>query len=638
MYRIRCTLVNCLMKEPTLPCIPSPSRCQFQLDVHITGAPSLPSPLSPDPPLDPSGPSAGRVVVSGDRRFKKPSLLQLTKDVVPCLLEDTRVEEARAAATTNGGTTPKYLVTVYARRAGEDGPPVPFQAVPLTPSPAGHGTMSWYLSGLGPLHQHLGLAPRSPVRLVREVGQDGRVRVVVEPRGEGEGGGGKQGEGVTEREGAVEREGEEGGQGGKGAGVSSGSDEDDEGSEPGSSDEVGSLDEGGGSDSGSIELDDPPWRPRGGAGQRARGAKRMQPQQQPQPQQQQQQPGAPGGGGGDGAGPSGAGAGGAGVVGKGPGGGEEGRPGKRRRLEERPAQQNGGCKVILNHSDHALPVRTPVSTQAVGLQVSFLNASRSKDTYVHFFTSCGGHQYRRASALPSLQTYTVIPGAYTLATGLPPSGGGAHPAAQPAAMDGDSAGEEAEPLCLNADTLAAHMDSIRAALEAAQAKAAALQADKAALWAEKAALEGSRVALAAAEARAAALAADKANLEGQLGRERGRAEAAEREREAAQQQLSRESANAVQQLKRETERAEAAEGQLGRERAAKEAAQQQVVKEKERAEAAEAQLRRARQHMAGVMQRFGLPVKGAPGQQSQPAPPMSPPMPPPQTPPTQQQK
>ncbi len=159
----------------------------------------FPLPPLPDPPLDPTGPSASREVVSGDRRLQDASVLNITTDAVLCLVGDAQVQEAKAAAASEDGTTPKYLVTVYARRAGEDGPPVPFQAVPLTPSPAGHGTMSWYLSGLGPLHQHLGLAPRSPVRLVREVGQDGRVRLVLEPRGGRKGrgrgrGGQKQGQ------------------------------------------------------------------------------------------------------------------------------------------------------------------------------------------------------------------------------------------------------------------------------------------------------------------------------------------------------------------------------------------------------------------------------------------------------------
>ncbi len=354
--------------------------------------------MPPDLLQDASGPSAGRVVVSEGRKFYGASVLFTTLDAVLCLVEEAQIQEAKAAAANEGGTIPKYLVTVYARRAGEDGPPVPFEAVSLTPSLCSDGHLQWYLSGLGPLRQHLGLAPRSPVRLVREVGQDGRVRLVVEPRGEGEGGGGEQGgehgKGVEEQEGPVEGEGEEGGQGGEGGDTSSGSE--DEGSKPGSSNDEGSLDEGSGSDSGSVELDDAPWRPRGGAGQRAGGSKRTQTQRQPQSKQQrqqqhqqQQQPDPPGGSGGDGAGPFGAVAGGPGVVRKGPGGGKEDQQGKRRRLEVRPAQQNGGCKVILNHSGRALLVRTPVSTPAVGLNVSFLDGARAKDTYVHFFTSSG---------------------------------------------------------------------------------------------------------------------------------------------------------------------------------------------------------------------------------------------------------
>ncbi len=312
------------------------------------------------------------MVVSGDQRFKKPSLLQLTKDAVPCLLEATRVEEARAAASANGGTTPKYLVTVYARRAGEDGPPVPFQAVPLTPSPAGHGTMSWYLSGLGPLHQHLGLAPRSPVRLVREVGQDGRVRLVVEPREEGEGAAGGGGEGKGKSKGKrpamrvdpddsdTEAEDEHGVMLQIGH-TSCGSEEEDGGFGPArGSDEEESSNEGGTSSEG------PDWVPGEGAEQGARVGRAQQqqqqeepkPQRQPQPRpeppqlkqsrQRRQQQTKPGDSdvGGDGAGPSGAvGSGeGEGRLGRAwgmPGGGEEGRPDERRLLEIRMEQPPG---------------------------------------------------------------------------------------------------------------------------------------------------------------------------------------------------------------------------------------------------------------------------------------------------------
>ncbi len=305
-------------------------------------------------------------MVSGDRKFRSSSLLHIPKDVVPCLLQPTRIEEARAAATANGGTTPRYVVTVYARRAGEDGPPLQaFPGATLTPTPCRLGQLIWLLSGLGPLRRHLGVAPSSLVRLVREVGQDSRVRLVVEPREgeEGQGGGGG-----AKRKGArgprvEEEDGEELEVGGEddddvgSSGASSGSGVYG-GSEAGSSDSEGWPDE----DSSSGEPDGPIRRPRRGVG----GTKRAQPrlpkaqQQQPQQplpplpplpllplqpqtqvgQQQQQQQRRQelvlqGGGGGDGSGPFSAVGPGAGEAREGAVDGEAGRPGKRRRLKTR---------------------------------------------------------------------------------------------------------------------------------------------------------------------------------------------------------------------------------------------------------------------------------------------------------------
>ncbi len=238
-------------------------------------------------------------MVSEDRRFSDCTTLIIIKDIALCLLDGKRMAEAKAAAALVDGTTPKYLVTVYARRAGEDGPPVSFDMVSLTPSRGNHGHLIWHLCGLGPLRQHLSLACRAPVRLVREVGQDGRVRLVVEPREEGEGGGGGKGEvpAVNRVEGSdAEAEGGEGVEGGESEGGGGASPED---SEPGSSDdEESSTNTGGGG--GSSDSD---WVPGGGDRQRTRGPKRLdqqqlQPppekvagQQQPQQQQAQQQQG-----------------------------------------------------------------------------------------------------------------------------------------------------------------------------------------------------------------------------------------------------------------------------------------------------------------------------------------------------------
>ncbi len=341
--------------------------------------PPTPPHPAPEPPLDPSGPSAGRVVVSADRRFDGSSILHVPKAVVPCLVDETRIQEAKAAACANGGTIPKYVVTVYARRAGEDGPPMAFQDVALAPRHLNRReNLVWYLTGLGPLRQHLGLGPRSPVRLVREVGQDGRVRLVVEPRGEG------KGERPVKRVEAEEDsdagdEDEHGVLLRGGGDTSCGSEADGESELAG-----GSGDSEESSDGEATGSDDPNWVPGRGVGQGAEARGRAQPQQEPQPQQQQQQqqqrqspvlpqsplqpkppqqqpgPGGGGGGGNDagqpqqqpqqqeekqqplgtanglgggGAGPSGAVGPGAGEAGQEPWGGEEGRPAKKRRLE-----------------------------------------------------------------------------------------------------------------------------------------------------------------------------------------------------------------------------------------------------------------------------------------------------------------
>ncbi len=326
----------------------------------------FPFPLCPDPPLDPCGPSAGRVVVSGDRRFYGAQELRVPTDVVLCLVEEARINEAKAAAADEDDTTPKYLVTVYARRAGVCGPAVPFRRVPLTPSPAGRGTITWRLGGLGPLRQHLDLAPGSPVRLVREVGQDGRVRLVVEPREEGEGGG-RQGKGKANGKRPVRKEAQD-----SDSGSSSGSGADGDSQPAGGSDDEESSGEG-------TSSEDPDWVPGEGGGQGAGGTGRAQQQEtQPQQRQQQQQQQASHplpppsqrmhrevGCGRDGAGPSGAvgsEAGGAGDVELdraevGPRGGREERLGKRRRLEiiteqpEAPPAAGQNCKRLRNWPD-----------------------------------------------------------------------------------------------------------------------------------------------------------------------------------------------------------------------------------------------------------------------------------------------
>ncbi len=339
----------------------------------------------------------------------------ITHDAALCLVKEARVQEAKAAAANTGGTTPKYTVTVYARGTGEDGAPMPFKDVWLTPSYTNkRRSLTWRLGGLTLLRRHLVLEPGSPARLVREVGQDGRVRLVVEPRGKEEGGGREaKGKGKRPRERVEDSDTEdEDDGGGDGSSTSSG------GSEPVSSsdDEEGSTSSGGDGGSGGSD-----WAPVGDDWQPAQGAKRAQawqpqqsqpplpqpqlpqqqqpppmpkqpprlqqqpdphlpqeapqppppphqpqqlrlmgapllpraplhPQPQPQPrqcqdpqqhhphqqqrQQQQQQPGSGArGGGGDGAGPSCAVRLEAGLAGVGPGAGEEGRQGKRRRLE-----------------------------------------------------------------------------------------------------------------------------------------------------------------------------------------------------------------------------------------------------------------------------------------------------------------
>ncbi len=367
---------------PTTSMYMPPSVAVSERVVDLHGTCPSPFPLPPDPPLDPSGPSAGRVVVSGDRRFSDCTMVSITKEAALCLLGRERMAEAKAAAASEDGTMPKYLVMVYARRAGEDGPPVSFKTVAMKPSRGGSGGLSWSLSGLGPLRRHLGLACRAPVRLVREVGQDCRVRLVVEPREEeAEGGAGGKGKvPAAERVEAGDAEGVGGG-GGGGGGTSP------EGAEPGSSTdgEEGSTNTGGGGGSGDYA-----WAPGAGDRQGAWGAKGPQPsptqsqplQRQPpqplqeasrpvpQPQQQQEphlqsahqhQPQAPpqrrsktwhipraqpqpqqppqrpqaGPGGGPSVGS------GEGVVGKGPGGGEEGRRGEQRRLEVPMEQPQG---------------------------------------------------------------------------------------------------------------------------------------------------------------------------------------------------------------------------------------------------------------------------------------------------------
>ncbi len=346
---------------PFLSCSPT------QRDLPVPEHPSPPPPPPPDPPLDPVGPSAGRVVVSGDRRFADATVLLVTVNAVLCLVEEVCIKEAKAAAAREDGTTPKYLVTVYARRTGGYGPPGAFPGVTLTPTRSSkRGNVGWRLGGLGPLRQHLGLAPRSLVRLVREVGQDGRVRLVVEPREE-EGSGGGEGENQGKRPAqCVEAEDsdieDEHGLLLQGGGDSSCSSEADGGSEPsgGSDGEEGSGGEGTGSG-------DPDWVPGEGAEQGAGVMERAQ-EQEPQPQRQQQQPPLQpqrhhhqhqqpqelGGNGGVVAGPSGAVAGGVGdgKLGRaeeGPGGRQAGRPGKRRRLEMR--------------TDHDQPEERPAAGQ-----------------------------------------------------------------------------------------------------------------------------------------------------------------------------------------------------------------------------------------------------------------------------------
>lgn len=385
---------------------------------------SLPSP--PDLPLEPAGPAASPVVVSESRRFVNGSAIVLTQNIVPCLLDESHVKELTAAAASTSGSIPKYNVTVYARRAGEDGPPVPFEGATLTPSPSLQytGSFIWQLNGLGALRVHLGLVPGFRVLVVREVGQDCRVRLVLQPWKEGGGG-------------AV-REGEEGDGDGEGTGNGSAGVEEEErdtGKEQllgGDASEAGEGVEAGGSDderrSSSVEgsgsgSDDPNWVPGGGTRQSSGGARRAQPQppqpplqplpppphrqqteqtaqrlqpppplqlsdptmqpqhlQSPLPQRPEQQskpgPADPDGSGGGGAvaGPSGTagvGGGGAGGVGlgrarEGPDTAEEGRLGKRRRLqvsavlpEERPAVgQHGEHSAPSSDTAHCMHCRT----------------------------------------------------------------------------------------------------------------------------------------------------------------------------------------------------------------------------------------------------------------------------------------
>ncbi len=344
-------------------------------------------------------------MVSRGRQFHRGSTIFLTRSIIPCLLDGAQVNEVMAAAASNGGPTPKYAVTVYARRAGDDGPPVPFQGVALTPSL--HSTrpeaIKWCLSGLGALRQHLGLVPGSPVLLLREVGQDGRVRLVVEPWQEGGGGRG------VEREGGA-KEGEVKGKRSAGAEVEESGTEDEQGlllgdntssgSGAGEGSEAGGSDEEGGSSSskgGGTGSDDPNWVPGGGKRHSSGGARRAQPQppqlpsqplllqqQQPEQQAQHSQPprqqlaepkaqpqqlqqpqqqsksgadGGGGGGGGDVAGPSGAvGVGGSGVGGlglgrarEGPEAGVEGRLVKRRRLQVSAALPEERLAAVWQH-------------------------------------------------------------------------------------------------------------------------------------------------------------------------------------------------------------------------------------------------------------------------------------------------
>ncbi len=181
--------------------------------------PPLPGPL-----VDLAGPAAGRIVVSDEHKFHDGgTTIVLRRHVVPHLLGAAHIEQAMAEAASDGGCTQQYVVTVYARWPGEAGLPLAFSDVHLTPCGRGTSCPTWLLTCLRPLHGYLELPPRAPVRLVREVGQDGRVRLVVEHRQGGRRGKRKE---VTAQGMGPAAQGAEGGEARGGGGNASSGEED----------------------------------------------------------------------------------------------------------------------------------------------------------------------------------------------------------------------------------------------------------------------------------------------------------------------------------------------------------------------------------------------------------------------------
>lgn len=132
----------------------------------------------------PAGPSDGtdpsRVVMSSARITY--NRISITACVLPHLVEASCIEAAKAAELAEDGRRITYLLKLYARKRGENGPPEPFQGVALRPQCNGMKTsLSWVLAKLGALRNYLGLERGASVWLVREALADGTVAVVVEP-------------------------------------------------------------------------------------------------------------------------------------------------------------------------------------------------------------------------------------------------------------------------------------------------------------------------------------------------------------------------------------------------------------------------------------------------------------------------
>lgn len=138
----------------------------------------------PGPLRGPAGPSDGtdpsRVVMSSARITY--NRISITACVLPHLVEASCIEAAKAAELAEDGRRITYLLKLYARKRGENGPPEPFQGVALRPQCNGMKTsLSWVLAKLGALRNYLGLERGASVWLVREALADGTVAVVVEP-------------------------------------------------------------------------------------------------------------------------------------------------------------------------------------------------------------------------------------------------------------------------------------------------------------------------------------------------------------------------------------------------------------------------------------------------------------------------